>query len=279
MFSGRIPVALVTKHGKCGDQFAACEARLDDLVHVTALRGDVRVGEFFLVLGDLCLAIAASALVKNVHRAFGAHDRDLRRRVGEVHVRADVLGVHDAVRAAVSLPRDHRDLRHRRLGQRVKQLRAMNDDAAVLLIGAGEKTRNILEYEQRNVERIAETDEARALAGCVDVENAGQEGRLIGDDANRVPVEPDESDDEIARVLLMNFEKVAFIGDDINDLCVFELAGLSVCPADTFKYIKERTDLTTIAKGGEGVLREVADLILAARGEFEAVLNAEKRKG
>jgi 3-deoxy-D-manno-octulosonate 8-phosphate phosphatase (KDO 8-P phosphatase) len=64
-------------------------------------------------------------------------------------------------------------------------------------------------------------------------------------------------------------KEVAFIGDDINDLVVFKIAGLSVCPCDTFDYIKDRVDLVTNTKGGRGVLREVADLVLAARGEFE----------
>jgi 3-deoxy-D-manno-octulosonate 8-phosphate phosphatase (KDO 8-P phosphatase) len=67
--------------------------------------------------------------------------------------------------------------------------------------------------------------------------------------------------------------EVAFIGDDINDLCVFEKAGLSVCPADTFSYIKSQVDLVTYAKGGQGVLREVADLVLSARDEFEKIIN------
>ncbi|MEO7992537.1 MAG: HAD-IIIA family hydrolase [Chryseolinea sp.] len=67
-------------------------------------------------------------------------------------------------------------------------------------------------------------------------------------------------------------KEVAFIGDDINDLCVFKLAGLSVCPADTFDYIKDKADLVTFTKGGQGVLREVADLVLAARGEMEKIL-------
>lgn len=68
-------------------------------------------------------------------------------------------------------------------------------------------------------------------------------------------------------------KEVAFIGDDINDLPVLRLVGLSVCPADTFDYIKERVDLVTVAKGGKGVLREVADLILSAKGEFSKILN------
>jgi 3-deoxy-D-manno-octulosonate 8-phosphate phosphatase (KDO 8-P phosphatase) len=84
---------------------------------------------------------------------------------------------------------------------------------------------------------------------------------------------------KLAKHYDLKMKEVAFIGDDINDLCVFELAGFSVCPADTFNYIKERTDLTTKVKGGEGVLREVADLVLAARGEFEKVLGEEKRSG
>jgi 3-deoxy-D-manno-octulosonate 8-phosphate phosphatase (KDO 8-P phosphatase) len=67
-------------------------------------------------------------------------------------------------------------------------------------------------------------------------------------------------------------KEVAFIGDDINDLVVFKLAGLSACPADTFDYVKEKVDVVTFAKGGRGVLREIADLVLAARGEFEKIL-------
>ena len=52
---------------------------------------------------------------------------------------------------------------------------------------------------------------------------------------------------------------------------VFALVGFRVCPADTFNYIKTNVDLVTEAKGGEGVFREVADLVLAARGEMENV--------
>ncbi len=67
-------------------------------------------------------------------------------------------------------------------------------------------------------------------------------------------------------------KEVAFIGDDINDLPVFKLAGMSVCPADTFDYIKDKVDLVTFKKGGRGVLREVADLVLSAHGKFESIL-------
>jgi 3-deoxy-D-manno-octulosonate 8-phosphate phosphatase (KDO 8-P phosphatase) len=67
-------------------------------------------------------------------------------------------------------------------------------------------------------------------------------------------------------------KEVAFIGDDINDLPIFRLAGFSVCPADTYDYIKEQADLVTTAKGGGGVLRELADLVLASKGLFEKII-------
>ena len=67
-------------------------------------------------------------------------------------------------------------------------------------------------------------------------------------------------------------KEVAFIGDDLNDLPVFRLAGFAICPADTFDYIKDEAHLVTRAKGGQGVLREVADLVLEARGLLQKIL-------
>jgi 3-deoxy-D-manno-octulosonate 8-phosphate phosphatase (KDO 8-P phosphatase) len=79
--------------------------------------------------------------------------------------------------------------------------------------------------------------------------------------------------EKLARHYQLRNKEIAFIGDDINDLPVFKLAGLSACPADTFDYIKDKAALVTTAKGGRGVLREVADLVLAARGLMEKIVN------
>jgi 3-deoxy-D-manno-octulosonate 8-phosphate phosphatase (KDO 8-P phosphatase) len=61
-------------------------------------------------------------------------------------------------------------------------------------------------------------------------------------------------------------KQAAFVGDDLNDLGVFARAGFTACPADAPGYIQARVDLVTFAAGGRGVIREVADLILAAQG-------------
>ena len=67
-------------------------------------------------------------------------------------------------------------------------------------------------------------------------------------------------------------KQVAYIGDDINDLGALKNCGLSVCPADAISYVKDKVDIVTQAKGGQGVVREVADLVLAAQGMMDKIL-------
>jgi 3-deoxy-D-manno-octulosonate 8-phosphate phosphatase (KDO 8-P phosphatase) len=70
----------------------------------------------------------------------------------------------------------------------------------------------------------------------------------------------------------LKHKEVAFIGDDLNDMPIFRLAGFTICPADTYDYIKENVDLVTFAKGGNGVLREVADLVLSSKGLMDKIV-------
>jgi 3-deoxy-D-manno-octulosonate 8-phosphate phosphatase (KDO 8-P phosphatase) len=78
--------------------------------------------------------------------------------------------------------------------------------------------------------------------------------------------------DKLLKHYKLKTKEVVFIGDDINDLPVFRQVGFSVCPADTYDYLKEQVDLVTYAKGGMGVLREVGDLVLTAKGLFENII-------
>ena len=97
----------------------------------------------------------------------------------------------------------------------------MNDDAAVLLVDAGQEPGNIFEHQQRDVECVAEADEARTFPRGVDVENASQKRRLIGHDADRMAIQADEADHEIASEMLMHFEEVAFIRHDPDEIAHF----------------------------------------------------------
>ena len=59
----------------------------------------------------------------------------------------------------------------------------------------------------------------------------------------------------------IELKKVAYIGNDINDLEVMKSAGYSFCPADAHKSIKDISIFTLKSNGGEGVIREIFDFI------------------
>jgi YrbI family 3-deoxy-D-manno-octulosonate 8-phosphate phosphatase len=56
-------------------------------------------------------------------------------------------------------------------------------------------------------------------------------------------------------------ENVIFIGNDLNDLPCFEIAGWSVAVADAYPAVIHAADFVLSKTGGHGALREVCDLI------------------
>lgn len=62
-----------------------------------------------------------------------------------------------------------------------------------------------------------------------------------------------------------SYEEIAFIGDDINDKEILSTVGFSVSPKDALPEIKKIVDYISDKKGGKGVFREVAEMILKYR--------------
>lgn len=60
-------------------------------------------------------------------------------------------------------------------------------------------------------------------------------------------------------------EEIAYIGDDVNDLSVIPVVGLSACPADGMIMVTEVVDYQCKNKGGHGAFREFAELIIALK--------------
>ncbi len=58
---------------------------------------------------------------------------------------------------------------------------------------------------------------------------------------------------------------VVFIGNDINDLQCFEIAGWAVAVADAYPEVKRAADHVLQTPGGYGALRELFDLVLRKR--------------
>ncbi len=63
-------------------------------------------------------------------------------------------------------------------------------------------------------------------------------------------------------------EEVAYVGDDIPDLPVMQVAGLPVAPRDAAAEIKRAALYITSAEGGYGVGRELIEQILKAQGKW-----------
>jgi len=66
--------------------------------------------------------------------------------------------------------------------------------------------------------------------------------------------------------LHLSFSEAAFIGDDLYDIPLLEKVGLSFCPADAVAEVKQIATYTCMKKGGEGVVREVVEYLLAEQG-------------
>ncbi len=54
----------------------------------------------------------------------------------------------------------------------------------------------------------------------------------------------------------ISLNQVAYIGDDVNDREIIQSVGLTACPADAIKSIREIVDVVLTCNGGYGAIRE-----------------------
>src|SRR5215216_5842382 len=63
----------------------------------------------------------------------------------------------------------------------------------------------------------------------------------------------------------LSLREVAYIGDDVNDVEALGAVGFSAAPADGMASVLATVDYVCKKKGGEGAVREITDMILAAQ--------------
>ena len=71
-------------------------------------------------------------------------------------------------------------------------------------------------------------------------------------------------------------EEVAFIGDDLIDLGVLEKVGLPLAVENSIPEVKELALYTSPRSGGKAAVRDIAEKILKARGEWEKIVEANR---
>ena len=63
-------------------------------------------------------------------------------------------------------------------------------------------------------------------------------------------------------------QNVVYAGDDLPDIPVFKLCGLSICPADAAPEVKEAADIISPYPGGKGMLRHLIEMTLRLQGRW-----------
>lgn len=58
------------------------------------------------------------------------------------------------------------------------------------------------------------------------------------------------------------FEEIAYMGDDLPDICVLKQVGVAACPNDAVNEVKEVCNFISTKNGGRGAVRELCDMIL-----------------
>ena len=67
-------------------------------------------------------------------------------------------------------------------------------------------------------------------------------------------------------------EEAAFVGDDYPDLAILRVIGMPVAVDNAVDDVKEIAHVRLRRGGGDGAVREFAELLLRARGEWRAIV-------
>jgi len=79
--------------------------------------------------------------------------------------------------------------------------------------------------------------------------------------------------EEILDRLKLDSSQLAYVGDDLADLPVMDLAGFSVSVPNGRIDVRQRADYVTTVNGGQGAVREVVELLLEAQDKWQDVVS------
>lgn len=78
---------------------------------------------------------------------------------------------------------------------------------------------------------------------------------------------------EMLTKLNVSEDETSYVGDDIVDLQVMTRCGLAIAVANAHTFVKQQAHWQTTAKGGNGAVREVCELLLASQGLLDEALS------
>ena len=79
--------------------------------------------------------------------------------------------------------------------------------------------------------------------------------------------------DKILKKYKADSSELCFVGDDLVDVCLMKRIGLPIAVANACPEVKRAAKYITRKQGGRGAVREVAELILKAKGKWEGLIS------
>lgn len=83
--------------------------------------------------------------------------------------------------------------------------------------------------------------------------------------------------EQILQALGLDWSQAAGMGDDWPDLAVMRRCALACAPPNAHEEAKAVSHYVTRAKGGDGAVRELCDLLLVASGKYAGLLEESTR--
>ena len=85
--------------------------------------------------------------------------------------------------------------------------------------------------------------------------------------------------EEIVNQLILKDDITIVSIDDLNDLSVLQVVGLSAAPANAVVEVKERVQYICQRSGGQGAVRELLEQLLKAQGLWKKVIKEYLQQG
>lgn len=83
---------------------------------------------------------------------------------------------------------------------------------------------------------------------------------------------------EICKTFDIGLDEIAYVGDALIDIPVFEKVGVSIAVPNAHPLVKEKADMITECYGGRGVMTELVEKILMAQERYESTLEKMKNE-
>jgi len=149
-------------------------------------------------------------------------------------------------------------------------------DGKVLALESGEQARNFLVKDGYGIERALQS--GYTIAVISGGSQIGVKKRLEFLNIKHIHIgvkNKIEVFNKLCKDNKIQPEEVLYVGDDLPDVDVMQLAGLPCCPLDATQEIKNISLYISDKKGGEGCVRDVIEKVMKVQGMWMKINNEE----